>query len=574
MSSNRKFYIGELFEDKEDEEYLKNLIDAIIQAKSDAGELKARYLIYRESPDEEWEEYQAIDFATAEQGLKADNSLQLNEVKLGKTAIVNQIDSQYIYTDAMYLEHSDNPLTDLDVHNKYIEVILKDATEPTKNNYDLTEALWNILDNLDTRALQIDLDEVNKEINKIKDTLEQLLGDLTDSEGNILINADAVNGIVFQLITQELYDELPEEDKNNWRVFYIIVDEMPNADEYEAPLALSTAVGLEFQVGPDETGTLYLQYRNKGAGNWINLISIPEIESHLQQINWNTVSTALKQGYTDGNTPEFNNWDDYVYPFLTTALKSRIVFTVTFNGEEIDSEYNNIDLTDTLKNYFVSKEEFNKYKTSVTSSINNLNTQLSNLNNRLSNVEEDISQDITDSINSINSQIKNINTQLSSHSSSIKNNTNKINTLQNTVTNNNNYIMKQRNIMISDNENSFNAIQNHVDIIQGNYLYIKITDIYGNPVPNLQIKMNVQGMEYPHGQVTIEEEDGDIVHYGENKNPLPTNSKGVTKLRINLLPNYGIYNLIEVYEKTNLPGKTEVNMLVNQKVFHMTVKAK
>lgn len=574
MSSNRKFYIGELFEDKEDEQYLKNLIDAIIQAKSDAGELKARYLIYRESPDEEWEEYQAIDFATAEQGLKADNSLQLNEVKLGKTTIVNQIDSQYIYTDAMYLEHSDNPLTDLDIHNKYIEVILKDSTDPTKNNYDLTEALWNILDDLDTRALKIDLDEVNEEINKIKDTLEQLLGDLTDSEGNILINADAVNGIVFQLITQELYDELPEEDKNNWRVFYIIVDEMPNADEYEAPLALSTAVGLEFQVGPNETGTLYLQYRNKGAANWINLISIPEIESHLQQINWDTVSAALKQGYTDGNTPEFNNWEDYAYPFLTTALKSRIVFTITFNEKEIDSEYNNIDLTDTLKNYFVSKEEFNKYKTSVTSSINNLNTQLSNLNNRLSNVEEDISQDITDSINSINSQIKNINTQLSSHSSSIKNNANKINTLQNTVTNNNNYIMKQRNIMISDNENNFKPIQNHVDIITGNYLYIKITDIYGNPVPNLQIKMNVQGVEYPHGPITIEEEDGDVVHYGENKNPLPTNSKGVTKLRINLLPNYGIYNLIEIYEKTNLPGKPEVNMLVNQKVFHMTVKAK
>lgn len=574
MSSNRKFYIGELFEDKEDEEYLKNLIDAIIQAKSDAGELKARYLIYRESPDEEWEEYQAIDFATAEQGLKADNSLQLNEVKLGKTNIVNQIDSQYIYTDAMYLEHSDNPLTDLDVHNKYIEVILKDAEESVKDNYDLTEALWNILDNLDTRALKVDLDEVNEEINNIKDTLEQLLGDLTDSEGNILINADAVNGIIFQLITQESYDELPEEDKNNWRVFYIIVDEMPNADEYEAPLALSTAVGLEFQVGPDETGTLYLQYRNKGATDWINLISIPEIESHLQQINWDSVSAALKQGYTDGNTPEFNNWDDYVYPFLTTALKSRIVFTITFNGEQTDSEYNNIDLTDTLKNYFVSKEEFNTYKTSVTSSINNLNTQLSNLNNRLSNVEEDISQDITDSINSINSQIKNINTQLSSYKSSINNNANKINTLQNTVNNHNDYIMKQRNILISDNENSFKPIQNHVDIITGNYLYIKITDIYGNPVPNLQIKMNIQGMEYPHGPVTVEEEDGDVVHYGENKNPLPTNSKGVTKLRINLRPNYGFYNLIEVYEKTNLPGKAEVNMLVNQKVFHMTVKAK
>lgn len=574
MSSNRKFYIGELFEDKEDEEYLKNLIDAIIQAKSDAGELKARYLIYRESPDEEWEEYQAIDFATAEQGLKADNSLQLNEVKLGKTNIVNQIDSQYIYTDAMYLEHSDNPLTDLDVHNKYIEVILKDSTDPAKNNYDLTEALWNILDNLDTRALKVDLDKVNEEINSIKDTLEQLLGDLTDDEGNILINADAVNGIIFQLITQELYDELPEEDKNNWRVFYIIVDEMPNADEYEAPLALSTAVGLEFRVGPDETGTLYLQYRNKGAENWINLISIPDIESHLQQINWDSVSAALKQGYTDGNTPEFNNWDDYAYPFLTTALKSRIVFTITFNGEQINSEYNNIDLTDVLKNYFVSKEEFNTYKASVTSSINNLNTQLSNLNNRLSNVEEDISQDITDSINSINSQIKNINTQLSSHKSSISNNANKINTLQNTVNNHNNYIMKQRNILISDNENSFNPIQNHVDIIQGNYLYIKITDIYGKPVPNLQIKMHVERLEYPHGPITVEEENGDIVHYAENKNPLPTNSKGVTKLRINLLPNYGDYHLIEAYEKTNLPGQAEVNMLVNQKVFYMTVKTK
>ena len=134
--------------------------------------------------------------------------------------------------------------------------------------------------------------------------------------------------------------------------------------------------------------------------------------------------------------------------------------------------------------------------------------------------------------------------------------------------------MKQRNILISDNENNFNPIQNHVDIITGNYLYVKITDIYGNPIPNLQIKLNLGGVEYPHGPITIEEEDGDVVHYGENKNPLPTNSKGVTKLRINLRPNYGFYNLIEVYEKTNLPGKAEVNMLVNQKVFHMTVKAK
>ena len=560
MSSNRKFYIGELFEDKEDEEYLKNLIDAIIQAKSDAGELKARYLIYRESPDEEWEEYQAIDFATAEQGLKADNSLQLNEVKLGKTNIVNQIDSQYIYTDAMYLEHSDNPLTDLDVHNKYIEVILKDSTDPTKNNYDLTEVLWNILDNLDTRALKVDLDEVNEEINNIKDTLEQLLGDLTDSEGNILINADAVNGIVFQLITQELYDELPEEDKNNWRVFYIIVDEMPNADEYEAPLALSTAVGLEFQVGPDETGTLYLQYRNKGATDWINLISIPEIESHLQQINWDSVSAALKQGYTDGNTPEFNNWDDYAYPFLTTALKSRIVFTITFNGEQIDSEYNNIDLTDTLKNYFVSKEEFNTYKTSITSSINNLNTQLSNLNNRLSNVEEDISQDITNSINSINNQIKNINTQLSSHASSINSNTKKINTLQNTVNRDNEIIMKQRTIMISDTNTSFVQMKSAVNIKQGNRLYIKITDIDSVGIKNSNVRININGIDYPYYHV----EDGHMT------DPQPTDGNGRTSIAINL--NKGGYTgIIEVYEKTNKQGQADFYMLMAQKVFTMNV---
>lgn len=560
MSSNRKFYIGELFEDKEDEEYLKNLIDAIIQAKSDAGELKARYLIYRESPDEEWEEYQAIDFATAEQGLKADNSLQLNEVKLGKTNIVNQIDSQYIYTDAMYLEHSDNPLTDLDVHNKYIEVILKDAEESVKDNYDLTEALWNILDNLDTRALKVDLDEVNEEINNIKDTLEQLLGDLTDSEGNILINADAVNGIIFQLITQESYDELPEEDKNNWRVFYIIVDEMPNADEYEAPLALSTAVGLEFQVGPDETGTLYLQYRNKGATDWINLISIPEIESHLQQINWDSVSAALKQGYTDGNTPEFNNWDDYVYPFLTTALKSRIVFTITFNGEEIDSEYNNIDLTDTLKNYFVSKEEFNTYKTSITSSINNLNTQLSNLNNRLSNIEEDVSQDITNSINSINNQIKNINTQLSSHTSSINSNAKKINTLQNTVSRDNEIIMKQRSIMISDTNTSFVQRKNAINIKQHNRLYIKITDIDGVGIKNNDVRINLGGIDYPYFHV------GD----GHMTDPQPTDGNGRTSITINL--NKGTYTgFIEVYEKTNKQGQADFYMLMAQKVFTINV---
>ena len=412
MSSNRKFYIGELFEDKEDEEYLKNLIDAIIQAKSDAGDLKARYLIYRESPDEEWEEYQAIDFATADQGLKADNSLQLNEVKLGKTNIVNQIDSQFIYTDGIYLEHADNPLTDIDVHNKYIEVILNNATDSIKNNYDLTESLWNILDNLDTRALQVDVDAINEAIEDINDVLEQLLGDLTDSEGNILINADAVNGIIFQLITQEAYDTLPEEDKNNWRVFYVIVDEMPNADEYEAPLALSTAVGLEFRVGEDETNTLYLQYRNKGAASWINLISLAEIESHLVQINWNSVSTALKQGYTDGETPEFNNWDDYSYPFLTTALKSRIVFSITFNGTKIDSQYNGIDLTNVLQDYFVSKEEFNTYKTSVTSLTNNLNSQLVNINTRLSQMEDNISLDIEDKIENVNQQINTINNKV------------------------------------------------------------------------------------------------------------------------------------------------------------------
>ena len=412
MSSNRKFYIGELFEDKEDEEYLKNLIDAIIQAKSDAGDLKARYLIYRQSPDEEWEEYQAIDFATADQGLKADNSLQLNEVKLGKTNIVNQIDSQFIYTDGIYLEHADNPLTDIDVHNKYIEVILNNATDSIKNNYDLTESLWNILDNLDTRALQVDVDAINEAIEDINDVLEQLLGDLTDSEGNILINADAVNGIIFQLITQESYDALPEEDKNNWRVFYVIVDEMPNADEYEAPLALSTAVGLEFRVGEDETNTLYLQYRNKGAASWINLISLAEIESHLVQINWNSVSTALKQGYTDGETPEFNNWDDYAYPFLTTALKSRIVFSITFNGTKIESQYNGIDLTNVLQDYFVSKEEFNTYKTSVTSLTNNLNSQLVNINTRLSQMEDNISLDIEDKIENVNQQINTINNKV------------------------------------------------------------------------------------------------------------------------------------------------------------------
>ena len=98
---------------------------------------------------------------------------------------------------------------------------------------------------------------------------------------------------------------------------------------------------------------------------------------------------------------------------IVAAKKDRDSYEAALsNGTKIDSQYNGIDLTNVLQDYFVSKEEFNTYKTSVTSLTNNLNSQLVNINTRLSQMEDNISLDIEDKIENVNQQINTINNKV------------------------------------------------------------------------------------------------------------------------------------------------------------------
>ena len=220
MINDNKRYLGDVFINAENKEIQAQFFRDIIESYQ--GKLGGTFNAYSLWDEASQTEKLVSDFATAEQGLLAENSLQ-SPIRIGRKEIANIEDKQYIYTDATLLDDDNQNLMNVEWFS--------DLTDTSLSN-----VLIAIRDavNIINSALQENIDEkldittyntfYNTDYEPFKSSLTNILTEFEDEYGDSVtrLNADMVNGLRFRVITQEKYDQLDAREKNYWRNVFII----------------------------------------------------------------------------------------------------------------------------------------------------------------------------------------------------------------------------------------------------------------------------------------------------------------------------------------------------------------
>ena len=432
MSDGNKRILGDVWINEENLNRQREFFRDIIESYQDkyGGEFDASTL----------QGLHASDFATAEQGIMAENAIK-DPLWLGKKRIANIEDKQYIWTDAVLLD--------------------KDETDTEASAYQLANIDWFEDDNNTTDALvriylktqQIrnellaDLDEkLDEEIfNNFLDTDFNLIQtmisnnkvefiDNNTGDARYGFNADLVNGIRPILITETAYNDLKastdENDQkiiNDWRNFFIFVDSLPST--YNQPWEYSLTDPYSFRVSDG-----YLQVKNNLNTEWTN---IAPLEDFLSGANFdNVIKTYLMTAndFTIQSTSLLNslqllsattisdNWNSY--PFLSSLLHDDFVESITLNNTNtyvtttVDPNTSfkkvNINLNQILKdNKILTNTGASNIQTmqsllgTHTSDISTLQSSVRSIQNTLGGITS-TNDTQTNDISSLNTQISNL----------------------------------------------------------------------------------------------------------------------------------------------------------------------
>ena len=200
-----------------------------------------------------------------------------------------------------------------------------------------------------------------------------------DGEEQYYFDADSVNGLSFEIITQERYDLLPNEKKLNPRNIYIInndIDECFNQGKYAPPSILQAGMNLEFRIN---TSTYNVEFSTDGRPRYVY---VDNQKTTNPEKEWHVLLPLVGDGSTeDGKGILYPDWFDLIqnvmtdenlliqenYPFLlnTESTKEALVaglgegkisgITIGNNtAEPIDSETPYADITDILNSYLIN----------------------------------------------------------------------------------------------------------------------------------------------------------------------------------------------------------------------------
>lgn len=418
MSDGNKRYLGDVFISEDNYEYQKQFFKDIIESYQwkYGGNFDASTL----------QEKVPEDFATAEQGAKADSAI-LSPLLLGRTEILNLVDQQYIFPDAIQIDKD----TETD-SGRYISFIqwfneLEDTANLSEMLYTIYQNTINITDNLNN--IKLDKNTYNQFISQDYTPLKELITNsfaiFTDEFGTEVtkINADLINGLRFRLITQDAYDSLSDAEKTYWRNVFIIKDEIP--PDYEDPMQWSLSDGYEFRIDNGK-----LQVHNVLSNDWADICTLEDllsgagVRSMVKDIMGEDISDVIN----DIQPVEVEkHWEEY--PFLSSSLHG--VYTkdllinetntyVTSNLDNKDSlKYLNIDMNQILIDNEVLKSDgstrINEIVDNFTQQLNSQDTRITNINNSVSQLQNDtrvsaLQNDVTALRGSINSNSARIST--------------------------------------------------------------------------------------------------------------------------------------------------------------------
>lgn len=418
MSDGNKRYLGDVFINEDNYEYQKQFFKDIIESYQwkYGGNFDASTL----------QEKVPEDFATAEQGAKADSAI-LSPLHLGRKEILNLADQQYIFPDAIQIDKD----TETD-SGRYISFIqwfdeLEDTANLSEMLYTIYQNTINITDNLNN--IKLDKNTYNQFISQDYTPLKELVTNsfaiFTDEFGTKVtkINADLINGLRFRLITQDAYDSLSDAEKTYWRNVFIIKDEIP--PDYEDPMQWSLSDGYEFRIDDGK-----LQVHNVLSNDWADICTLEDllsgagVRSMVKDIMGEDISDVIN----DIQPIEVEkHWEEY--PFLSSSLHG--VYTkdllinetntyVTSNLDNKDSlKYLNIDMNQILIDNEVLKSDgstrINEIVDNFTRQLNSQDIRIKNINNSVSQLQNDtrvsaLQNDVTALRGSINSNSARIST--------------------------------------------------------------------------------------------------------------------------------------------------------------------
>lgn len=392
MADGNKRYLGDVFINRENAEYQAQFFKDIIESYQ-----------YQYGGDFDAATLQGMvpsDFATAEQGLKAENAL-MAPLLIGQLAnqhylrnISDPNESQYIYTDGVLLEKSDGRLDAIDWYNNLVNDDVTDALESIFNN---TINIRDVLqDGINTKAN-------NTEFQNFKNLVSTVFEIYTENDEQVVkVDADSVNGLRFRLITQEDYDNLPQADKEYWRNIFIIRDNIPA--DYEDPMTWDLSDGYVFGINDG-----FLQFKNEMSDEWETICSLEDlfegaglldiIKDYIEDnqdyiINGASLSNSLKDIPSSSITLQ---WQDY--PFLSSSLHDDFIYKLKLNNssdyvtETVDDNLFknvNVDVNQILKDNGILGQDGTNIVNGLVTDLATQSTLLGETASALSTAQNDI----------------------------------------------------------------------------------------------------------------------------------------------------------------------------------------
>lgn len=433
MSQGNKRYLGDTFINADNraiqEQFFRSIIDTY--QGEHGGDFNALTL-WDEATETKMHTY---DFATAEQGAKADKAL-VDPIYLGRYKLINTESVQHVFTDAMVMDILDEDLMDIPWY--------KDSQTPT-TPISMTQALKNIYGGVgdleDIVDTKLDIATFNTFKTTDYEPFKAFFNDATttftdpdDPNHKItLLNAGLINGIRFIVTTQDAYDNnYTEAQKNYWRNFFIIKDASEIPPDYADPLKLQLTDGYDFRVANG-----YLQVTNGLNDQWKNICSLTELLSGTSfndniyayitnpQNTFVIDKTSLMNSLSAITSSDIDADTQHTYPFLNANLKDDFIHDIKVNNSSTN-------VTTTTNNGF---KNVNINMTDIISAqVNPLITPITNTLNGLTDPANGTIKGITDNITSLSSQITSINTTNTTQNESITSIQQSLTSIQNMLT--------------------------------------------------------------------------------------------------------------------------------------------
>ena len=404
---NKKYYIGDVVVNEDNEKYQRQFFEDIIKTFFGHGNgLDADTV----------DGYHAYCFATVEQGKKADNALQ-SPLSIGtETNLKNSTETGYQWiSDEGIKIHKDFIQDDIIKTFKKLNIGNLEDYFGGKTEEELNEGMnsafhtnlsvilpgiWRILqkqfENTVYKREGYDLsqNDFTDEYKAKIDIFGNKIKTIQCEEGieKQILDADAVNGLQFFLVTQAQYDALTDYQKNYWRNVFILVDETPEG--YESPALCTFKSGYDFKIE-----SCKMLYKPTQAKEWNVMYDFDSLQTVF---DCHVMKSLSKQ-----NAPSLDNKDYLNYPFISSELIPKFVNSIeckgTYNSEAIDITF---DETTNSDSKLSTVNIFKLYKTIS----DFFNDKIKTLNNSISTLRSDFTtfkNDINTNFNTFKTNITN-----------------------------------------------------------------------------------------------------------------------------------------------------------------------